>query len=64
MAVDRVMKEMEAIDRDKLFVCDPREIRGHGKNPMKTRCLRNIQKHSCPNISIDTWNDGLCKFLG
>lgn len=49
------LEKRREIDRDDLIVWDTRDTRGHRKKLMKTRCLRDIKKHSFPCRGIDTW---------
>lgn len=56
MAVYRGMMEMEMINRYDMLI-DTRNTRGHRKKLRKTRCLRDIKKHSFPHRCIETWND-------
>lgn len=55
--VYRVMKEMEIINRDDLFVWNARETRGHRKKFMKTRCLKDMNKHRFLHRCADDCND-------
>lgn len=56
-AVCRAVKQMDMINRDDLLEWDTRNTKGRRKNLRKTRFVRDIEKHSFPHRSIDTWND-------
>ena len=56
IAVYRVSKYLEKIDRNDLFVWDDRTTRGQKKKLKRTTCKRDIEIYSFPNRNIEASN--------
>ncbi len=56
IAVCRMMKGMEDLDRDDLIIWDTRNTKGHDERIKKKSCRRDIKKKSFPHSLVDVWN--------
>ena len=56
IAIFRIMKGIEDLDRDDLVTWDTRDTRGHGRKIKKVTYRRNVKKNSFPHRAIEMWN--------
>ena len=56
IALFRIQKGMEMIDREYLTIRDVSDRRGHSKKLKKRACRRDYKKYSFPHGSITVWN--------
>ena len=56
IAIYRVMKGIEELDRDDLITWDTRVTRGHGKKIKRDFYRRDMKKNSFPHRVLEAWN--------
>ena len=56
LAIYRIMKNMEVLDRENLLNWDMRDSRRHGKKLRKDNYRRDFKKNSFPHRTVDIWN--------
>ena len=56
LAIYRIMKNMEILEREDLLNWETRNTRGHGRKLRKDNYRRNLKKNSFPHRAVDVWN--------